>query len=440
MMLQNTQNVLLLSVMAPLFRTLNLMRVGMQNIMKLNDIIHETYAALSANKVRSGLTILGIVIGISSVIAMVSIGTGASNTISSSIESLGSNLIQITPGAEQMRGFGATSGRGDAKTLTNADAAAIAEQIRDIEAVDSQVSGRYQITAKGTNTNTAVTGVTSKYSQIRNVEIAEGLFISDTQNNSATRVAVLGPTTRDDLFGESATDVVGQSIRVNSLEFKVIGITVAKGGSGFQNQDDIIYIPVKSAQRYLSGDQYLTTIAVQASTSTEMTQVQADITALLLDRHKISDATLADFSVLNQSDILSSASSITSTLTYLLAAIGCISLLVGGIGIMNMMLTTVTERTKEIGLRKAIGARKLDISLQFLAESVMLTFFGGFLGILLGWFLAYVVTVFASIPTSVSLNSILLAFGVSAAIGIVFGYYPARRAAGLNPIDALRYE
>ncbi|MDD5721119.1 MAG: ABC transporter permease [Candidatus Pacebacteria bacterium] len=416
------------------------MRVSMQNIMKLNDIIHETYAALSANKVRSGLTMLGIVIGISSVIAMVSIGTGASNTISSSIESLGSNLIQIMPGAQQRQGFGVSSGRGGAKTLTNEDAAAIAEQIMDVEAVDSQVSGRYQITAKGTNTNTSVTGVTSKYSQIRNIEIAEGSFISDTQNNSASRVAVLGPTTRDDLFGEGATNVVGQSIRVNSLEFKVIGITVAKGGSGFQNQDDMIYIPVKSAQRYLSGDQYLTTIAVQASSPDTMTQVQSDITALLLDRHKIRDATLVDFSVLNQSDILSSASSITSTLTYLLAAIGCISLLVGGIGIMNMMLTTVTERTKEIGLRKAIGARKNDISTQFLAEAVALTLVGGIIGIALGWLISFVVNLTGLVATSVSLVSVLIAFGVSALIGIIFGYYPARRAAGLNPIDALRYE
>lgn len=407
--------------------------------MKLNDITHETYTALSANKVRSGLTMLGIVIGISSVIAMVSIGTGASNTISSSIESLGSNLIQITPGAQQTQGFGASSGRGGAKTLTNEDASAITEQIIDVEAVDSQVSGRYQITAKGTNTNTSVTGVTSKYPQIRNVEVGEGSFISDTQNNSASRVAVLGPTTRDDLFGEGAT-AIGQSIRINGLEFKIIGITVAKGGSGFQNQDDIIYIPVKSAQRYLSGDQYLTTIAVQASTPTVMTQVQADITALLLDRHKISDATLADFSVLNQSDILSSASSITSTLTYLLAAIGGISLLVGGIGIMNMMLTTVTERTKEIGLRKAIGARKSDISTQFLAEAVALTVIGGIIGIALGWLISFAVNLTGLVTTSVSLSSVLLAFGVSAVTGIVFGYYPARRAAGLNPIDALRYE
>lgn len=407
--------------------------------MKFNDITHETYAALSANKVRSGLTILGIVIGISSVIAMVSIGTGASNTISSSIESLGSNLIQITPGAQRTQGFGVSGGRGGAKTLTNDDARAIAEQIADVEAVDSQVSGRYQITAKGTNTNTSVTGVTTNYSQIRNVEVAEGVFISDTQNNSASKVAVLGPTTRDDLFGEGSS-AIGQAIRINGLEFKIIGVTVAKGGTGFQNQDDVIYIPVRSAQRYLSGDEYLTTIAVQATTPEVMAQVQEDITLLLLDRHKISDATLADFSVLNQNDILSTASSVTSTLTYLLAAIGGISLLVGGIGIMNMMLTTVTERTREIGLRKAIGARKRDISTQFLAEAVALTIIGGVVGIALGWLISFVVNLTGLVTTNVSLLSVLLAFGVSAITGIVFGYYPARRAASLNPIEALRYE
>ncbi|MHB1316745.1 MAG: ABC transporter permease [Minisyncoccota bacterium] len=407
--------------------------------MKFKDIIHETYSALSANKVRSGLTMLGIIIGISSVIAMVSIGTGASKTISDSIESLGSNLIQISPGAPRTQGFGASSGRGSAKTLTNEDADAIVTQIENIEAVASQVSGRYQVTAKGTNTNTTINGVTSSYPQVRNIEISEGSFISDIQNNSASKVAVLGPTAQIDLFGEDS-NTIGQSIRINGIEFKVIGITVAKGGSGFQNQDDIIYIPVRSAQRYLSGDQYLTTVAVQASSPDAMTQVQRDITALLLSRHKISDSNLADFSVQNQNDILGAASSITSTLTYLLAAIGGISLLVGGIGIMNMMLTTVTERTKEIGLRKAIGARKRDISTQFLAEAIILTVIGGILGIVLGWLISFIVNWTGLVTTSVSLSSILLAFGVSAIVGIVFGYYPARRAASLNPIEALRYE
>mgnify|MGYP001561703927 CR=1 FL=1 len=407
--------------------------------MKFSDIIYETYSALSANRVRSGLTILGIVIGISSVIAMVSIGTGASKTISSSIEALGSNLIQITPGAQRQQGFGVSGGRGNAKTLTNEDADAIATQIADVQAVASAVSGRYQITAKGTNTNTTVNGVTASYSQVRTIEVAEGSFISDIQNNSASKVAVLGPTTLIDLFGEGA-NAVGQSIRINGMEFRVIGVTVSKGGSGFQNQDDVVFIPTKSAQRYLSGDQYLSTIAVQATTPESMAQVQADITTLLLSRHKISDPTQADFSVQNQNDILGAASSITSTLTYLLAAIGGISLLVGGIGIMNMMLTTVTERTKEIGLRKAIGARKKDISTQFLAEAITLTVVGGVIGIAFGWLVSFVVNLTGLVTTSVSLSSVILAFGVSAVVGIVFGYYPARRASSLNPIEALRYE
>ncbi|HVV38956.1 MAG TPA: ABC transporter permease [Candidatus Paceibacterota bacterium] len=411
--------------------------------MTLKDTLQETYAALSANKVRSGLTILGIVIGISSVIAMVSIGSGASNSISSSINSLGSNLLQIMPGAiRAVGGFSVSAGRGGAKTLTQADADAILAQVADVQAVASEVTGRYQITAKGTNTNTTVDGTTSGYPAIRNVSVAEGSFISDTQNDSAAKVAVLGPTTMTDLFGEDAdaASVVGQAIRIKGMEFKVIGITAAKGGSGFSNADDIIYIPAKSAQRYLSGDQYLTSIDVQAVNADSMTQVQADITALLLDRHHISDETQADFSVLNQADILASASSITATLTYLLAAIGGISLLVGGIGIMNMMLTTVTERTREIGLRKAIGAKKSDITKQFLIEAIALTLVGGAIGIALGWLISAAVNLTGLVSTSVSLTSILIAFGVSALIGIVFGYYPARRAAGLNPIEALRYE
>ena len=409
--------------------------------MTIGDTLQETYVALSANKTRSGLTILGIVIGISSVIAMVSIGTGASNSISSSIQSLGSNLLLISPGAQRTAGgFSASAGRGGAKTLTQADADAILSQVTDVAAVASEVSGRYQITAKGTNTNTTVNGVTSSYVAIRNIAISEGSFISDTQNESASKVAVLGPTTRDDLFGAEAEGVVGQTIRIKGMEFKVIGITMAKGGSGFNNADDVIFIPAKSAQRFLSGDQYLTSIDVQASQADVMTQVQVDITILLLERHKISDSTKADFSVLNQADILASASTITNTLTYLLAAIGGISLLVGGIGIMNMMLTTVTERTREIGLRKAIGAKKSDITKQFLIEAIALTLIGGVIGIALGWLISFFVNYSGLVNTSVSTSSVLLAFGVSAFIGIVFGYYPARRAASLNPIEALRYE
>ncbi|MCE9541392.1 ABC transporter permease [Candidatus Kaiserbacteria bacterium] len=409
--------------------------------MKLSDTLEETYVALNANKMRSSLTVLGIVIGISSVIALVSIGQGATSTIQSSIQSLGSNLLMISPGAQRGAGsFGVSGGRGGARTLVQADADAIANTVQNIAYVASEISGRYQITAKGTNTNTTVDGVTGSYPSIRNVLLAEGTFFSDVQNSSLAKVAVLGPTARDDLFGENATDVIGQTIRIKGIEFKIIGITEAKGGTGFTNQDDIIYIPSQSAARFLSGNQYLTSIDVQATDAEAMTQVQEDITTLLLDRHHIPDPTEADFSVLNQADILASASSITGTLTLLLGAIAGISLLVGGIGIMNMMLTTVTERTKEIGLRKAIGAKRRDISMQFLSEAVALTVVGGIIGILLGSAISLGVNATGLIKTSISPSAVALAFGVSACIGIIFGWYPARRAAALNPIDALRYE
>ncbi|MEK7063723.1 MAG: ABC transporter permease [Patescibacteria group bacterium] len=407
--------------------------------MNATDIIEETTTALLANKVRSSLTILGIVIGISSVIAMTAIGAGASQTITSSIESLGSNLLQITPGAQATQGFGASSGRGGAQSLVAEDADAISENVAGVAAIATQVSGRYQVTAKGTNTNTSVNGVSSSWTVVRNVEIAEGAFFGETQNTSGAKVAVLGPTTRDDLFGVGAA-AVGEVVRINGLQFKVIGVTAAKGGTGFQNQDDIIYIPVRSAQRYLTGSQALNAIAVTTASADEMATVQADITALLRARHNIAEDEEADFSVLNQADILSSASSITATLTYLLAAIGGISLIVGGIGIMNMMLTTVTERTREIGLRKAIGAKRRDISIQFLAEAVALTMIGGVVGILLGWGISFGVNATGLVTTTVTLTSVLLAVGVSGATGIIFGWYPARRAARLNPIEALRYE
>jgi len=416
--------------------------------MRLSDTLQETTTALAANKVRSSLTILGIVIGISSVIAMISVGEGASSGITSSIQSLGSNLIVVTPGAQRTAGgFGASAGRGSATSLTQADADAVASSVQNVEAVASEVSSRQQVTAKGTNTNTTVDGVTSSYQSIRNLDMDQGSFITDSQNSSLAKVAVLGPTAVQDLFGtdDSTADglpdgVIGQTVRIKGMEFKVVGITAAKGGSGFGSQDDTIYIPALSAQRFLTGGNAITTMDIQAATADTMTQVQDDVTNLLLQRHSISDPTKADFSVLNQNDLLSTVSSVTQTLTILLASIAGISLIVGGIGIMNMMLTTVTERTREIGLRKAIGAKRGDISTQFLIEATMLTLIGGGIGVALGIGIAMGVNTLGLIHASISWNSVLLAFGVSAAIGIVFGWYPARRAASLSPIDALRYE
>jgi putative ABC transport system permease protein len=407
--------------------------------MKTKDIFNETYTALSANKVRSGLTMLGIVIGISSVIAMVSIGQGAQSSITSSIQSIGSNLIMVYPGAQRAPGAQVSTGRGAAKTLTQADAEAIRGGVSLAKSVAPELSGRYQVTAKGKNTNTTVDGVDGNYPGVRNVEVAEGDFVTDQNVKSLSRVAVLGPTARTDLFGDDV-DPIGQTIRIKSVVFTVVGITKAKGGSGFGSQDDMIFIPLTSAQKFLSGDAYVSTISVQANDSDSMTEMQADITQLLLNRHNISDATLADFSTLNQADIVATASSITRTFTYLLGAVAGISLVVGGIGIMNMMLTTVTERTREIGLRKAIGADKKDISNQFLIEAIVLTCVGGVIGVLLGALISWLVRLTGLLQTSISISSVLLAFGVSAAIGIVFGYYPAKRAANLNPIEALRYE
>src|SRR3989338_2608340 len=407
--------------------------------MTIVDIIQETNSALSANKARSGLTILGIVIGIASVIAMVSIGQGAQSQIESNIQSIGSNLIMDMPGTQRGPGMFVSAGRGSARSLKLSDSEAIGAEVAGVKAIAPEVTGRYQVTARGTNTNTQVVGTTPAYPAVRNVEVESGVFLSDQNVNSASKVAVIGPVVRDDLFGEGA-DARGQSIKINKIEFKIIGITKSKGGSGFNNPDDYIFIPLTTAQRFLTGDEYVTTISVAAESAGVTTQVQEGVTGLLLRRHNIADPTLADFSTLNQADIIATASSVTQTFTLLLAASAGISLVVGCIGIMNMMLTTVTERTKEIGLRKAIGAKRADISAQFLAETVALTFLGGVIGVVLGWLAATAISRFGGLTTTISLQSILLAFGVSAAIGIVFGFYPAQRASKLNPIDALRYE
>jgi len=407
--------------------------------MKITDLFEETFMALLANKARSGLTVLGIVIGIGSVIAMVSIGQGTAGSITSSIEALGSNLLIVMPGFQRGIGQQVSAGRGNAQTLTLADAEAIKNEISGVVEVAPQYSTRTQITAKGTNTNTSVNGVTAAYSTVRNVAVDNGVFITEENDQAKAKVAVIGPTTATDLFGEDA-DPIGQTIRIKNLDFKVVGLTTAKGGSGFSNQDDVIYIPLSTALHYISGSNKVSNISIQGETQEGLSQVQTDVTELLLARHKITDAASADFQIMNQADIVASASSIAGTLTILLASIAGISLLVGGIGIMNMMLTTVTERTREIGLRKAVGAKKGDITLQFLAEAVTLTFIGGVIGVLIGWLASLAVKQFGGINTQISLFSVLLAFGVSAAIGIIFGYYPAWRAAKLNPINALRYE
>ncbi len=406
--------------------------------MRLPDLLEEVYLGVSSNKVRSGLTMLGIVIGIASVIAMLSIGQGAKAQIESNIQSIGSNLLLVMPGVQRGVGGGVSAGRGSAQTLTYEDAKALAG-VEGVKAVAPEISRRYQLAAKGTNTNTQVVGTTPAYLGVRNVTVETGAFFSESQLASRAKVAVIGPTVRDDLFGADASPI-GSQLRINGLLFTVVGVTAAKGGSGFANQDDLVLVPLTTAATFLAGSDNVGTIAVQATDANAMANAQVGITSVLLSRHRISDPVAADFSVLNQADLVSAASSVTNTFTTLLASIAGISLLVGGIGIMNMMLTTVTERTREIGLRQAIGAEKGEIVGQFLGEAVLLTLLGGLIGILIGYGIARLLQTLTQLPTTVAWSSVFLACGVSVGIGLVFGFYPARRAAGLNPIQALRYE
>ncbi|MCR4334483.1 MAG: ABC transporter permease [Patescibacteria group bacterium] len=403
--------------------------------MTISDLLHETTIALLGNKVRSGLTMLGIVIGIASVIAMLAIGQGAKNQIQSSIEGLGSNLLTIMPGVIQPGRGIVSSGRGSAQTLKNEDVDVI-QKISGVAYVSPESSRRFQIVAStGNNTNSTVTGASSVYEMVHNISISDGFFISDAHVRSISRVAVLGATIATDLYGEE--NPIGKKIRINGGIFTIIGLLTAKGGAGFSGPDDMVLVPISTMQKILSGSDYLSIITVSVTDKNTMNDIRDSINDSLIVKHRVVEA---DFSIISQEDILGALSQVVTTFTLFLASIAGISLLVGGIGIMNMMLTTVTERTREIGLRKAIGAKKKDINKQFLVEAVILTFVGGLVGVIFGWFIAFIVSSTGLVQASVSLFSIVLAFGVSTFIGIIFGYYPARRASGLNPIEALRYE
>ena len=422
--------------------------------MKLYDSFRSALQSLVVNKLRSALTMLGVIIGVAAVIAMVSVGNGASQSVQNAILNLGSNLVSVQPqfGNDQgLRGAGA-----QAQNLTLDDMRSIQDQLgASISAIEAeQGAGRWQVTAAGQNWNTQVTGVTESYPQVRDWALDSGDFFTTSDLNVNAQVAVIGSTTASNLFGDG--DAVGQTIqlrqvfgggkdaRARILNFKVVGVFATKGSTFGFSRDDQIIVPITTAQHVLTGQlNRVNAIVVKATSSETMDVTTSDVNSIMLQRHKISDPANADFTVTNQNDTLAALSSVTGTFTLLLGAIGGISLLVGGIGIMNIMLVSVNVRTREIGIRKAVGARRGDILVQFLIEAIALTGLGGVLGILLGWGITEVVHRIpqaASLPLLITSGTVIIAVGVSVAIGVVFGLYPAMRAARLHPIQALRYE
>ena len=415
--------------------------------MSFFESIRVSFRSLSANKLRSILTMLGIIIGVGAVIALLSIGEGAGAAITQQIQGIGSNLIFVLPG--QTTSSGIRSAFGSASTLTLADANALNDPLccSAIGSVAPVYQRNVQVTGGSNNTNTNVTGTTPSYQTVRNWYPALGRFFNQRDLESVARVAVIGATTAKTLFGTQ--DPVGLTIKIDRIPFKVIGVMSEKGGGGMfgGSQDDVIFTPITTAQRRLFGTSAqtaqgaprVTTIFVSAASEKQMDPAMAQITQVLRQRHRILYQQ-DDFTVLSQKDILGALNQITNILTIFLASIAAISLLVGGIGIMNIMLVSVTERTREIGIRKAIGARRRDILLQFLIEAITMSVTGGVIGILFGSAIGAVVNATGLIKTAVAPSSVILAVGFSVAVGLFFGLYPAARAASLHPIDALRYE
>ncbi|WP_085023033.1 ABC transporter permease [Anaerovibrio sp. JC8] len=395
------------------------------------------FTALLANKMRSLLTMLGIIIGVGAVIAMVSVGMGVKSNVVSSISSLGSNMLIVSPGSANRGGIRGAAG--SRTSLKYDDAVAIKNKVKNIDFVSPTVSQSYQIVNGNQNWNSSVMGVTPEYMSIRSLEVGTGSFVSDSDNIKRNRVAVIGSTVATNLFGSS--NPVGQNIRVNNQPFKVIGVLESKGQSSMgQDQDDVVIVPLTTAMERLMAMNHVSSVNIQVSDPNKMDQVQEDIEVLLRQRHKIIGGKEDDFNVRNMTSLMETMNQTTTMLTLLLGSIAGISLIVGGIGIMNIMMVSVTERTREIGIRKALGATFQNIMMQFLIESVVIGVVGGIIGIGVGCGLSMLVGKFGDFTTVITPLPVLVSFSFSVGIGLFFGIYPARKAAKLDPIEALRYE
>ena len=393
--------------------------------------------ALRRNKMRSALTALGIIIGVASVVAMVAVGNGAQARITSQVAALGQNLLTVFAGSR--RTGGVSSGLGSASTITLADADAIGREVTDVVAISPEISTSAQAIANGRNWSTSIVGESPDYLKIRDWKLAAGSMFTERDVRGAAKVAVIGSKTCHELFGP--LNPVGQTVRVKNIPFVIIGLLESKGaGMGGQNQDDRIIIPYTTAMKRITGDRYLRSVSVQIASADRMDVAQQQITSLLRQRHRLTAGRDDDFNIFNQKEIADTVNSISLVITLLLGSIAGISLLVGGIGIMNIMLVSVTERTREIGIRIAVGAQPSAIKLQFLIEAITLSLLGGLIGVFIGIGVSRLVAIFADFKAIVSVSSIVLAFGVSFVIGVFFGFYPAQKAAALDPIDALRYE
>jgi len=408
---------------------------------KLIMVLRVAVSSLTAHTMRTVLTMLGIVIGVAAVIALVGVGTGAQAQVVSQFQSLGSNLVTVT--AMPSFGFSQSGLQQSSRTLTMKDVSAIQSLATSVSLVAPLYSTNATVTYGGSTTSTTINGVTEEYATVRNTTVTRGRFLTQEDNDNMAMVVVLGTSVVEDLFGSSDVNAIGETVRINRQNYEVIGVLKSKGQSGPQNQDDVIIMPLRTAQLKLggAGTNTVRSINLQVRTAGEMDLAQAQVTAILRSLHGLATGADNDFLVQNQADILSSVAETSGTFTTLLGSIAAISLLVGGIGIMNIMLVSVTERTREIGLRKAVGAKRGDILTQFLTEAIVISVLGGVIGVVLGVVGAQVITpLLGSSQAIVTTQSVVLALAVSLAIGVFFGLYPANRAASLNPIDALRYE